>query len=132
MPIPTNATFAQVTQWLGKNLDDLKRISADSSQTKSVPQTKGIYFWFMKHSCYKQLSSLISITPVDKRITKTINGEKYDLVYIGTAGVRRNKSGINNGHLQERLKWHLHDNQTINAFCNGSMSTFRRTIGPLS
>lgn len=131
MPVPTNPTFNQVTKWLDSNLEDLKRISADSSQTRFVPKTKGIYFWFMKESCYSQLSSLISITPIEKRVSKTIDGEKYDLVYIGTAGVRRNKNGINNGHLQQRLKWHLKDNQTINTFCKGSMSTFRRTIGPL-
>lgn len=131
MSIPANSNFIAIQNWLDEKLSDKRIIKADSTAVKNTPKTKGIYFWFMKQSCYPQLSSIISITPIDKRITKSIQGEKYDLVYLGTAGVRPNSSGTNNGHLQARLKWHLKDNKTINAFCSGTMSTFRRTIGCL-
>jgi hypothetical protein len=119
--------FATLSQWLNENLTDEKRIKACCEQVKNVPETKGIYFWFMHPDGYEALN----IKPIETKYKRDINGIKYDLVYLGTAGVRNNSNGINNGHLKERLKWHLFDNKGISALCSGTMSTYRRTLGAL-
>jgi hypothetical protein len=129
MPVPTNATFDQVTQWLESNLDDLKRISADRSLTRSVPKTKGIYFWFMKEEGYKALSQFLNISPLPNIHSRQINNETYDLVYLGTAGT--GKEG--NSNLQERLQWHIeqkHRESAINQK-NSALSTLRTGMGAL-
>jgi hypothetical protein len=127
MTILPNADFNQLTKLLDENLDDKKRIKACCQEVNKVSETKGIYFWFIHPDGYNALS----IKPIESKYTKVINGVKYDLVYIGTAGVRNNSSGINNGNLKERLKWHLCDNKGVSGLCSGTMSTYRRTIGGL-
>lgn len=123
-------------------LDTLKNIidNLESNLNKSfiphidnIPniEAKGIYFWFMKQSAYNALNKFVPVTSIEPTCTKTINGEKYDLVYLGTAGVRNNSNGINNGNLYKRLKWHLDLNKSTSSLCSGSMSTFRRTLGAL-
>jgi hypothetical protein len=77
------------------------------------------------------LSNYIEIKSLDSKYSKEIDGIKYDLVYLGTAGVRNNSSGINKGDLFGRLKWHLNENKSKSALKSGTMSTFRRTIGAL-
>lgn len=123
--------FTTLSQWLNENLTDEKRIKACCEQVKNVPETKGIYFWFMHPDGYEALSNHVRIEPVEPKYTRNIDGVKYDLVYLGTAGVRNNSNGINNGHLKERLMWHLCDNKGISALCNDTMSTYRRTVGGL-
>jgi hypothetical protein len=127
MAIPPNADFNQLTTWLNEYLNDKKSIKACCQEVHKVPETKGIYFWFIHPDGYNALS----IKPIEPKYTKVINGVKYDLVYIGTAGVRNNSSGINNGNLKERLKWHLCDNKGVSGLCSGTMSTYRRTLGGL-
>ena len=127
MAIPLNADFNQLTSWLNENLNDKKSIKACCQEVNKVPETKGIYFWFIHPDGYKELS----IKPIEPKYTRDINGIKHDLVYLGTAGVRNNSSGVNNGHLKERLKWHLCDNKGVSGLCSGTMSTYRRTIGGL-
>ncbi len=129
MSLPTNATFDQVTQWLERNLDDLKSISAHHTQTRSVPQTKGIYFWFMKKEGYRALSKFVNISPLPNIYSRPINNETYDLVYLGTAGT--GKEG--NSNLQERLQWHIeqkHRESAINQK-NSALSTLRTGMGSL-
>ena len=127
MPINTNANFEELSAWLNKNLTDEKRIKACCEEVNIVLETKGIYFWFIHPDGYNALS----IKPMEPNYTRDINGVIYDLVYIGTAGVKNNSNGVNNGHLKERLKWHLCDNKGIAGLCSGTMSTYRRTIGGL-
>ena len=127
MAIPFTVDFNQLTTWLNDNLNDKKRIKACCQEVDKVPDTKGIYFWFIHPECYNVLG-IKSIVP---KYTRDIHGVKYDLVYIGTAGVRNNSSGINNGNLKERLKWHLCDSKGVSGLCSGTMSTYRRTLGGL-
>jgi hypothetical protein len=130
MAIPPNADFNQLTTWLNENLDDKKRIKACCQEVHKVPETKGIYFWFIHPEGY----NILGVKSIEPKYTRDIDGVKYDLVYLGTAGVRNNSNGINNGHLKERLKWHLCDNKNVSAICSGNsptMSTYRRTIGGL-
>jgi hypothetical protein len=127
MAIPIDYNFKQLEDWLNEKLDDKKSIKACCQEVHKVPETKGIYFWFIHPDGYNALS----IKPIEPNYTKVINGVKYDLVYIGTAGVRNNSSGINNGNLKERLKWHVCDNKGVSGLCSGTMSTYRRTLGGL-
>ena len=127
MAIPPNADFDQLTSWLNENLNDKKSIKACCQEVHKVPETKGIYFWFMHPDGYNALS----IKPIQPKYPREINEVEYYLVYIGTAGVRNNSSGVNNGHLKERLKWHLCDNKGVSGLCSGTMSTYRRTLGGL-
>jgi hypothetical protein len=134
MAIPNNFDFEQLSDWLNEILNDKKSIKACCQEVKKVPETKGIYFWFIHPDGYSALKNCIDITPIEPHCTRNINGIMYYLVYLGTAGVRNNKNGINNGNLRKRLKWHLCDNKSISAICSGktpTMSTYRRTIGAL-
>jgi hypothetical protein len=119
--------FNTLSQWLNENLNDKKSIKACCQEVNKVPETKGKYFWFIHPDGY----SALSIKPIEPKYTRDINDVIYDLVYVGTAGVRNNSSGVNNSHLKERLEWHLCDNKGISALCSGTMSTYRRTIGGL-
>jgi hypothetical protein len=130
MAINPNADFNELKIWLEENLTDKKSIKACCQEVNIVPETKGIYFWFMKIEGYDALK----IQPTNPLYQRTFNSEMYDLVYLGTAGVRNNSSGINKGHLRERIKWHLCDNKNVSALCTGknpTMSTLRSTIGGL-
>ena len=85
----------------------------------------------MKSEAYSSLSKIDWAQHVQVNFKKNIDGTVYHLVYLGTAGVRNNSNGENNGNLRERLKWHLCDNKGVPALCHGTMSTYRRTIGSL-
>ncbi len=131
MPINPDADLNQITDWLNEQLTDKNRIKACCQEVKNVPAIKGIYFWFMNHSCYKTLSECIEINSLQTHYQRIINDQIYHLVYLGTAGVRNNSNGENNGHLNQRIKWHLCDNKGVSSLCSGTMSTLRRTIGAL-
>ncbi|MCF8423414.1 MAG: hypothetical protein K9H41_03620, partial [Bacteroidia bacterium] len=125
-----NDDFESLEKWLEENLLN------DNSFIPHVDlipiiEEKGIYFWFMKPSGYLALSTFVTIKPIEPRYSKIINGELCDLVYLGTAGVRNNSNGINNGTLLQRFNWHLIENQNESSVLSGTMSTFRRTIIPL-
>jgi hypothetical protein len=128
MNLQSNFTFEELKKHLDQFLTNSFRPHVDE-----IPKSKskGIYFWFMRQEGYNQLSKYIEINPIETRYTKEIDGMKYDLVYLGTAGVRNNKSGINKGHLEERLNWHIAKNKSKSALKSGTMSTYRRTIGAL-
>jgi cytoplasmic iron level regulating protein YaaA (DUF328/UPF0246 family) len=128
MNLQNNISFSELS-----NILDNQLINSFTPHVDAIPdvQLKGIYFWFIKQSAYELLSQFVPVTSIEPRYTKTINGEKYDLVYLGTAGVRNNSSGINNGNLFKRLKWHLDLNKSTSSLCSGSMSTYRRTLGAL-
>jgi len=128
MNLQSNFTFEELKKHLDQSLTNSFRPHVDE-----IPKSKskGIYFWFMRQEGYNQLSKYIEINPIETRYTKEIDGMKYDLVYLGTAGVRNNKSGINKGHLEERLNWHIAKNKSKSALKSGTMSTYRRTIGAL-
>lgn len=120
-----------LNDWLNQNLNDENSIKASCKEVKIVKEIsdkKGLYFWFMHHSCYRKLRN---IKPLKSIYQRKINSEIYHLVYTGTAGVRNNSNGKNSGNLTKRIKWHLCENKTISGLCSGHMSTFRRTIGSL-
>jgi hypothetical protein len=80
----------------------------------------------MKPEGYQRLSALgLTITAVNTTYTKVINGETYDLVYIGTAGANRKE----NNTLFKRLSWHLGNAHNENNICHGTLSTLRHTVG---
>jgi hypothetical protein len=128
MNLQPNLNFEELKNYLDQFLTNSFRPHIDE-----IPKSKskGIYFWFMKQEGYTQLSNYAEIKPIEPSYTKEIDGVKYDLVYLGTAGVRNNSTGQNNGHLEERLNWHLVKNKSKSALKSGTMSTFRRTIGAL-
>ncbi len=126
-----NLNSSNVKIWLRDNLKDKNRIKACSDNLDKVPKTKGIYFWFMNPLGYKELSNFMNIKALPSVYQVPINGKLHDLVYLGTAGARNNKAGTNNGNIFQRLQWHITNNQGISALCNGTMSTFRRTLGSL-
>jgi hypothetical protein len=122
--------FDTIEEWLDTNLNDENSFIPLSNQIPPI-KLKGVYFWFMQSEGYKKLSRYIDLTAIKPRYTRAIDGKYCDLVYLGTAGVRNNKNGINYGNLEQRLKWHIQDNQTASAVSSGTMSTFRRTLIPL-
>jgi hypothetical protein len=128
MPINTNANFVELSAWLNENLTDEKRIKAYSDEVKKVPETKGIYFWFMHPNGYEALSNHVRIEPVEPKYTRNIDGVKYDLVYLGTAGTGK-KGGSN---LCERFAWHIiKPHHTDSNICHGTLSTLRAGLGAL-
>jgi hypothetical protein len=116
--------FETISTWLDVNLAD--PFPANLEHLPPNDNSRGIYFWFMKADGYKRLSNLglniIAITPTYK---KDINGEQYDLVYLGTAGTgKKEKSNIIN-----RLNWHLKNTHDEKHICSGFLSTLRQTVG---
>jgi hypothetical protein len=115
--------FETISAWLTYNLDN--RFPANL-QHLPPNDSRGIYFWFMKPEGYQRLSALgLTITAVNPTYTKVINGETYDLVYIGTAGANRKE----NNTLFKRLNWHLGNVHNENNICHGTLSTLRHTVG---
>lgn len=136
LKLKQNENFVTIIQWLKENLKDSNSIKACCKEVAKVSTNKGMYFFFMRYDAFEKLSkfSNLDIKPLEDSYVININGIDYYLVYLGTAGVRNNKSGNNDGNLRQRLEWHLCKNKTGKALCakNGSyMSTFRRTIAPL-
>ena len=123
--ILTNAdTFNSLSKWLDENLTNPYKANKQSLPPED--SSRGIYFWFMKPEGYQRLSALgLNITAINPTYTKDINGEPYDLVYIGTAGANRRESNT----LFKRLNWHLSDKHTENSICHEVLSTLRQTVG---
>ena len=132
MPRPLNSTdnFETIKNWLDGTLTDTNSFIPNRDAIHQV-LSKGIYFWFMKPAGYQKLSNYLPIQALPTKYSRTINGEQFDLVYLGTAGVRDTGKGNNKGHLLERFEWHILNYQNQNHVCSGIMSTFRRTLIPL-
>lgn len=122
MPIHSNADFDHLKDWLNENLTNSFRPHMDEIPDS---KSKGIYFWFMKQEGYNQLSKYVAIKPIDPCYTKEIDGVKYDLVYLGTAGT--GKKGKSN--LYDRFKWHILQNHSESNICHGTLSTLRAGLG---
>jgi hypothetical protein len=127
----SNSKFNQLSSWLTANLNDVYQVDAICTEINKVPLYKGIYFWFMHPDAYRELSLFVQLNHIIPNIQRNFNGVVYHLVYIGTAGARENQNGENRANLRSRLKWHLCDLKAAAHVCNGTMSTFRRTIGGL-
>ena len=56
MAINQNADFNELTTWLNENLNDKKSIKACCQEVNKVPETKGIYFWFIHPDGYSVLN----------------------------------------------------------------------------
>jgi len=124
MAINPNANFNELTTWLEEILTDKKSIKACFQEVNTVPETKGIYFWFMHPDGY----SALNIKPIEQKYTRNINGVKYDLVYLGTAGT--GKKG--NSNLADRFEWHIiKPHHTDSNICYGTLSTLRAGLGAL-
>jgi hypothetical protein len=127
MAIPSNADFNQLTTWLNQNL---LLPNSFVPHVDSIPnvKSKGIYFWFMHPDGYKALSNYVTIEPIEPKYTRNIDGVKYDLVYIGTAGT--GKKG--NSNLADRFEWHIiKPHHTDSNICHGTLSTLRAGLGAL-
>jgi hypothetical protein len=88
---------------------------------------KGIYFWFIKVSALPLISKFVEILTFQPSVYKEIEGEKYVLVYLGTAGT--GKSG--GGNLTQRLNWHIGQKHSESNICHGTLSTLRAGLGSL-
>jgi hypothetical protein len=75
---------------------------------------------------YKALT-MANIKPIEPKYTRENEGEKYDLVYLGTAGT--GKKG--NSNLSERFIWHIKPHHTESNICHGFLSTLRAGLGAL-
>jgi hypothetical protein len=124
MNLQPNTTFEIVKSKL-----DIELINSFCPIVNEIPNidSKGIYFWFMKQDAYTLLSQHETISPIEPIYTKTIKGEKYDLVYLGTAGT--GKKG--NSNLKNRFDWHIIQNHSNSNICNGTLSTLRTGLGAL-
>lgn len=126
-----NDTPSSTINWLEENFENRNQIEAAVEHLKDVSEERGIYFWFMEQEAYESLSEFINVDALPGTYSRHMSGVQYDLVYIGTAGSRPNSSGWNKGNLRQRLKWHLFDNRGAKHVCNGTISTFRKTIAAL-
>lgn len=124
MNLQNNISFSELSNILDNQLINSFKPHVDAIHNV---QTKGIYFWFMKQKAYSSLSQYETISPIKPRYTKTINGEIYDLVYLGTAGT--GKKG--NSNLKNRFDWHINQNHIDSYVCNGTLSTLRAGLGAL-
>jgi hypothetical protein len=129
-------------EWLYSNLKDLTLLSGTLLKEKkelkkfmdeNFKGEKGIYFWFLKVESLELFLNCIPKSKIDDDSSYLVNFEdsKYILVYLGTAGVRKNKNEKNNSNLLDRLNWHLFNTQTEKSVSSGAMSTLRRTLGAL-
>jgi cytoplasmic iron level regulating protein YaaA (DUF328/UPF0246 family) len=124
MNLQNNTGFSELSNILDNQLINSFKPHVDAIHNV---QSKGIYFWFMKQKAYSSLSQYETISPIEPRYTKTINGEIYDLVYLGTAGT--GKKG--NSNLKNRFDWHINQNHKDSYVCNGTLSTLRAGLGAL-
>jgi hypothetical protein len=127
MTISPNADFKELEKILNENLLPPNSFVPHLDSIPNV-KSKGIYFWFMHPDGYKALSNYVTIEPIEPKYTRNINGVKYDLVYIGTAGT--GKKG--NSNLSERFIWHIIEpHHTESNICHGTLSTLRAGLGAL-
>jgi hypothetical protein len=119
--------FNTIEDWLNINLTTTNSITPVPSNILNVPTKKGIYFWLIKKNGYEALSNFIEINRLQEVYELDINDNKYDLVYIGTAGT--GKKG--NSNLQERINWHISQTHSPNNICHGTLSTLRTGISSI-
>ncbi len=128
-------------EWLKANLKNEMMISGSVLSNKKELKMmmnrdfkceKGIYFWFLKFEKLAFFLSSFAEYQIDETLFFKVDfhGDKYVLVYLGTAGVRNNKGG-NKSSLLDRLNWHLFNAQSDESVSSGHMSTLRRTLGAL-
>lgn len=126
-----SADSTNIYDWINLNTSDKNSINACIDESFRVPSEKGIYLWYIHPKGYDALSNYIKLTPLNNCLTRKIDESLYDLVYVGTAGVRNNTSGVNNGHLRGRLRWHLCNIHSNTAIKSGTISTLRKTLTAL-
>lgn len=127
MTIPPNTDFEGLKKLLNKNLLQPNSFVPHLDAIPNI-NSKGIYFWFMRTDGYNALSNYVTIEPIKSRYTRNIDGVKYDLVYIGTAGT--GKKG--NSNLADRFEWHIiKPHHTDSNICHGTLSTLRAGLGGL-
>lgn len=126
-PLQHSMNIQQIKEWIFNNASTQSPIIPIAENLDIVPKTKGIYFWFMKPDCYKELSKLIEIKAIEPRIE---DKNEWHLVYIGIAGILKEEKS----ELHERLDWHIKNHSVSSIGLKGgnpSLSTFRHTIGCL-
>jgi hypothetical protein len=126
MNLNNNTRFSELLTILDNQLNNSFKPHVDAIPNA---QSKGIYFWFMKQSAYELFSQFVPITPIEPRYTKTLNGEKYDLVYLGTAGT--GKKG--NSNLKDRFEWHINQKhkESVIKQKQSALSTLRTGLSSL-
>lgn len=124
MNLQNNTSFSELS-----NILDNQLINSFKPHVDAIPnvESKGIYFWFMKQKAYSKLSQFETISPIESTYSKFINGEKYDLIYLGTAGT--GKKG--NSNLKNRFDWHIQQEHNNSQICSGTLSTLRAGLGAL-
>lgn len=127
MSLIQESNLGDISIWLNENILNNKSIEACCHLTEKVPKSKGLYFWFMKQNGYHLLGKKVQIERQANSFQLEINAEKYDLVYIGSAGT--GKQG--NSNLRERLHWHICQKHTKSNVCHGTLSTFRTGLSAL-
>jgi len=125
--INSNDAKETLYAWLSENLTIEKSIIPIVTNLKNVKKSKGIYFWFLHLDGYAKLSKYLNFTSVNPVYSLPIDGNKYNLVYLGTAGT--GKKG--DSDLPERLKWHINDKHTTTSICHGTLSTLRAGLSSL-
>lgn len=120
-----NDNIGTIGLWLNANM--VGPIAPNRESLTVVPADKGIYFWFLNPKVYTELSRFVTISAVEPRFEKEIDGIKYHLVYLGTAGTGKNGGG----HLLQRLTWHFTQQHAQGSVCHGTLSTFRAGLGSL-
>jgi hypothetical protein len=126
MAINPNADFNELTNWLNENLLSKKSFVPHVDAIPNV-KSKGIYFWFMQQDGYIAMSDFVSANPIEPKYSIAIEGVKYDLVYLGTAGT--GKEG--NSNLSKRFEWHINQKHIESNICHGTLSTLRSGLGAL-
>ena len=118
--------FNSICLWLNQNLSE-QFVNATCENTSKIPNSKGIYFWYLDKAGYSALSRYLTIGPVGNIHTIIEEQIEYHLVYLGTSGT--GKKGYYD--LNQRLKWHICEKHKEGSICSGFISTLRKGIGSL-
>jgi len=118
MPNPLNSTdnLETIEDWLDQNLTNENSFTPNQD---AIPElfSNGIYFWFMKPAGYQMLSNYLPIQALPTKYSKEINGELFDLVYIG-------RGNNNTNNISEHLNWHINED-------HNELSPLRKVISVL-
>jgi cytoplasmic iron level regulating protein YaaA (DUF328/UPF0246 family) len=118
--------FASIILWLEDNLSQ-QFINAKCENINIIPNSKGIYFWYLNKEGYDAISKDFKISPFENIHAIIEDQIEYHLVYIGSSGT--GKKGYYD--LNQRLKWHLCEKHNEGSICTGFISTLRKGIGSL-
>ena len=124
--LTVNDNFDSILLWLNDNLSE-QFLIAQCENINQIPNSKGIYFWYLNKEGYAALSNYVTICPVRKFHTIIEEQIEYHMVYLGTSGT--GKKG--NYNLNQRLKWHLCENHKEGSISTGFISTLRKGMGSL-